>query len=351
MTKQTLPLAGLILGAVIGQSALAADVGKLALDVAEDYRARAAFPEWSRPVLDAVDPVASARVPTRQRMSGPEGAAPALETWASTMSAQPGESLDLFARLDWLGAEGLDGLAGLRSGQLSGWTVSAELIMDQVGTLAKVELKDDGQGADGLAEDGIFSTRLTLDEKLAPALGTARNVMVKLHAENAAGDVRRAAGGFLYSHPGARLTGNYRQSVEDGNLVVWAQAEVLAPGRYHLSGTLDSALGAPVATAQAASRLEPGMHWLALPFYGAIFHQIGKLSDLGLASITLATTNGMPNALGPVLRDAYQLTTPPLAELRSEPFNDAGLLESAQRLEGSVAPVEALHQPLDTLPR
>ncbi len=351
MSNKILTAAGLILGTAFGPQAMAAEVGKLALDAAAEYRARAAFPEWSRPVLDAVDPVASARVPTRQRLSGPDGAAPALETWASAMSVQPGESVELFARLDWLGAEGLNGLSGLRSGQLSGWTVQADLVLDQVGSLAQVELLDDGQGIDALADDGIYSARVKLPEKLAPALGTANNVMVRLHAENASGDVRKAVGGFLYSHPGAQLTGRYRQSVEDGNLLVWAQAEVLSPGRYHLSGTLDNALGSPVATAQSATRLEPGTHWLALPFYGAIFHQLGSLSGLSLGSVTLATTNGMPNALGPVLENAYQLSPPSLAELRSAPFNDPVLLDSAQRLESSLTPADNLNRSLGRLLR
>jgi len=331
--------AALLMGTPLVVGAQTATVPKLAVDAASEYRARAAFPEWSFPVRDAVDPVASARMASRQRMSGPEGQAPALETWVDEVAYQPGQGVQLSARLDWAVGQPMSAAQSLRSGPLSGWEVSAELVLDNVGKLADVVYTDDGQGADSVAGDGIYSASFTLDEALAPAVGMAKSVMVKLHAENANGDIRKALGGFQYSNPGAYLTGRYRPTIENGNLVVLAETDVRASGRYHLSGTLNGLQETPVATAQNAVHLEPGKQWMALPFYGLIFHQLADATQLTLGSVTLASVNSMPNALGPVLKPKFDLGATDLAKLTRVPFNDAALLDAAVRLEASLEEV------------
>ncbi len=329
-------LLGLLAAAPLAAGAQSAVAPNLALAAATEYRERAVFPEWSFPVRDAVDPVTSGRIASRQRMSGPEGQAPALETWVDQVAYEAGEEVRLYARLDWNGAKALSALQNLRSGPLSGWEITGQVVLADVGTLADVVYADDGKGADARAADGIYTTRITLDEAVAPAVGSARSVMVKLHAENAKGEVRKALGGFQYSNPGAHLTGRYRSSIDDGNLLLLAEAEVLASGRYHLSGTLNGVQGAPVATAQNAAHLEPGKQWVALPFYGLIFHQLADASGLSLGSITLASVSSMPNALGPVLHPRHDLGTVQLDQLTRVPFNDAALLDAAQRLEAQL---------------
>ncbi len=327
-------IAGLALSATL--PAIAADAPNIALDAAKEYRERARFPEWSQTLGAGVaDPIADARLPTRQRQAGPNGAAPVLEVWASSIRYEAGDTVDLFARLDGLDTSSL---AKLRQNQLAGWAISGALVQDEVGEIATLAYADDGRGADLVAGDGIHSARLVLDAATAPAVGTAQSVMVMVVAENAAGEVRRAAGGFQYSHPGAALTGNFSQSLKDGTLVLLAETVVAAPGRYHIAGVLSDLAGQPLASAQAAQQLEAGTQWIALNWYGLIFHELAAAGGLQLGSVTLTSTGTMPNALGPVLTDAYSLAAVPLTELTAQPYGDANLLDAAARLEALTLP-------------
>ncbi len=329
-------IAGILLASFIAPAAQAAELPNLAKNAADAYRARADFPEWSRLIEDAVDPLLRDRTPNRQRLADAQGAAPALEVWATQISYQPDQSVDLYARLDWLTATtDLSSLAQLRLTQTAGWNLQATLLNGAGEQLARLTYNDAGQGADALAGDGIYSARYTPAAGDFPALGLADNVMVKVHAQNPAGDVRKAVGGFLLSNPGAYLTGQYKQQVQDGNLVVLAQTEVLTAGRYHLSGTLANLLGAPVATAQNAEVLQAGTHWMALPYYGLIFHRLQQVAGLQLDSISLTSTNGMPNALGSVQRQVFDLQATPLSQLTQSSFADPNLLDAAKRLEAS----------------
>lgn len=141
---------------------------------------------------------------------------------------------------------------------MAGWSISAEALQDQTGEIATLQYRDDGEGADAVDGDGIHSARFTLDGDTAPVPGTAQNVLLKVRAEPAAGEVRNASGGFLYSNPGAALTGQFRQAAVDGALLILAEAEILVEGRYHLAGTLSDLSGRALATAQSAAVQTPG---------------------------------------------------------------------------------------------
>ena len=73
-----------------------------------------------------------------------------------------------------------------------------------------------GKGADRKAGDGIWSARVRMPAGLEPEL--AASYMVKVTSRLLDGDLRESVGGFLYSNPGAHLTGRYRDEVRDGNL-------------------------------------------------------------------------------------------------------------------------------------
>jgi hypothetical protein len=311
-------------------------VKPLALSAAEDYAQLARYPQWST-VLEAgaTDPMLADRMPSRQTILGPNGAGPRLTVWASTISALPGETVTLYAALAST-ATGLRSLAegvGTAQSAVSGARVSAELITQDMGSLGTVTYLDDGVAPDARAGDGIYVARFTLPSDKTPALGQAESVMVKVTAVLANEERRQIAGGFQFSNPAARLTGRYTDVVRDGNLVIAAELDVLAPGRVYLSGTLADVADLPFATAQAAQVLQPGKQWMELSFYGLAFHDRAITGGVKLASVAATSTNGMPNALGPVASNAHVTKAYSLGQFTRASFNEPSLMEAARRLQ------------------
>ena len=329
-----------IAAALLSVSVQAQSVAEqFALDAAREYRAQARFPESSRPIaLGQSDPIRSSREVTRQSLPGPDGAAPVLTVWTSGQVFQAGQSVDLFAQLTNRSMDTVRLADVLRN--VSAKQIHAQFIGENAGLIGEVSYLDNGRGADTLANDGIYSARYTLPMGLPagrqPALGSAESVMVKVTAVTEAGDVRKAAGGFQFSNPGAVLTGRFTDVVRNGSLVLAAQVNVLAAGRYHLAGTLTDLTGTPVAEAQGARVLTPGTQWLELSYYGLAFHDRGVAGALRLGSVTLTSTNGMPNALGPVLSNAHLTKAYSLSDFTRQPFNNPELLDAAARIEADV---------------
>lgn len=318
--KKLLAITTLALAAsAFAGEAVAQGKGALALEAAREYRERARYPENSRALLPGeTDPVKAKRTPTRQSRRGPDGAEPTLAVWASEVSYGPGETIDLFASLEDRGKPQAPD------------SVTAE-IAGATGIVAHVTYADDGQGADRRAGDGVWSARLTLPEGLVPEL--AESYMVRATARLGDGDLRHAAGGFLYSNPSGRLTGRFRDELREGSLVILAEIEVAEAGRFHLAGTLASPNGEPFGWAQTAARLEPGRHWLELSYYGLMFHDRKVAGPFRLQSAALATTTSMPNALNDVVENAHVTRAWRLEQFRNTPFGEAQLLEAAERLE------------------
>lgn len=310
-----------------------------AQDTIKDLRERARFPEWSQPIAaGAMDPLLADRLPTKQSLAGPQGAAPTLSTWASSISARAGETVDVFAELSALQPDTTNVLEVLRANsQKLNADMSAQLVNEAGVVLADVVYADNGQGADAQAGDGIYSGRVTLPAALAPALGTAHSLMLTVTAALPNGEQRKAVGGFQYSNPGAVLTGKYRDLIRNGNLVLQAEADVLNAGRYHLTGTLANPSGTPLASAQAAQVFtNTGKQWMDLTFYGLVLREAGALGKLNLNAVALTSASSMPNALGPVLKNAHvtQAINPLL--LTAQPFNNPELIETAKRLEATL---------------
>jgi hypothetical protein len=294
--------------------------GALALETARAYREQARYPESSHVIkAGEADPVRVKRTPTKQSRRGPEGAGPELSVWASGVSVEVGKPIDLFAEILTGGKPSLP------------LEMTAEIAGPAGEIVAQVAYRDDGRTPDRRANDGIWSVRLKMPAGLEP--DGAAPYMVRATARLLDGDLRQAAGGFLYSNPSARLTGRYRDAVQSGNLVVSAEVEVRETGRFHLSGTLYSVAGDPIGTAQAAANLEPGRHWIRLSFYGLMFHERQVSGPYRLGSLALATTGRMPNALNDLVVNAYVTKGYKLSVMTSAPFAEPKLLESAARLE------------------
>jgi hypothetical protein len=308
-----------VLGAL--PAAAQVEAGKLARETAKDYRELARYPESSHALrVGEGDPILEKRQPTRQSRRGTDANDPTLSVWASKVSYEKGQPVDLYATLENRGktipaADAITGEIADASGAI----------------VAHVVYVDNGEIPDARANDGIYSARLTLTDDLLP--GSAASYMVRVKTRLADGDPLEAAGGVLYSYPAARLTGRYRDRLRDGNLVIAAEVEVMESGRFHLAGTLHSPAGEPLGFAQAAAALEPGRRWIEISFYGLMFHDRQAAGPYRLGNVALTTAIGMPNALSDVVANAHVTRPYRLGEMRALPFERPQLLETAKRLD------------------
>ena len=294
--------------------------GQLALETAREYREQARYPESSHVLkVGEADPIRAKRTPTKQSRRGPDGTGPELAVWASAVSVEVGKPIDLFAEV----ASGGQPVLPLE--------MTAEIAGPAGEIVAQVPYHDDGRTPDRRAGDGVWSARFSMPAGLDPE--GAAPYMVRATARLLDGDVRQAAGGFLYSNPSAHLTGRYRDAVRNGNLVISAEVEVKEAGRFHLAGTLYSLAGDTIGTAQAAANLEPGRRWIQLSFYGLMFHDRKVAGPYRLGTLALATSSRMPNALNDLVENAYVTKGYKLGVMTALPFAEPKLLESASRLE------------------
>src|SRR3990167_3614828 len=92
---------------------------------------------------------------------------------------------------------------------------------------------------------------------------------------------------FTLSDEQARLTGRYRDRIENGHLQVEAEVQSESRGIYFLRATLyaDGASGGLFT--QQRTDLKPGRQWVALSFHGYLFRQLGLDGPYRLQNITL----------------------------------------------------------------
>lgn len=292
--------------------------GYVALESARDYEARARYPESSRALaVGEVDPIRAKRVPAPHSLKTPDVDG-LLTVWSSKVSFEAGEPVVLHVAVTDLPNE-----------VIAKTRITGEVVDSDGHVLGKVVYRDRGW-LDEETGDGVFSGFFRFPVARVPEL--AESFLVKVRAEKPNGDVLKAASGFLYSNPHARLTGRYSEELADGNLVISAEVEVDRPGRFHLAGTLYDVTGRPVGWAQAARHLEPGTHTIPLSYFGLMFHETGAHGPFVLGSVALSTTSGMPNALNELAESPYRTRVYGLESFRAQPYGDAALLDAAQRL-------------------
>lgn len=138
------------------------------------------------------------------------------------------------------------------------------------------------------------------------------------------------------------LTGSYRDTMEEGDLVVDAQVLVKAAGRFHLEGSLYGKDGQqPIAWAQDTAEFPIGQHWMRLRFHGLILHERGIDGPYLIRSLALSTLTEMPVVKNGVTRNPH-VTGPYTAHnFNDRPFDDPDLLEAADRIEQAIDGLQA----------
>lgn len=71
----------------------------------------------------------------------------------------------------------------------------------------------------------------------------------------------------------ATFTGNFRERIENGSLIIAVELDVRMPGRYTIEGNLFAAEDKPIAHTKTDARLTGGKQMVDLLFFGKIFHE------------------------------------------------------------------------------
>jgi hypothetical protein len=301
----------------------------VARSAAEDYRRRARYPRSSRPLDDGPDPLERDREVSRISQRGPAGEDPALTVYPLASGFEDPEPAVLYAYL------AVDGT------RIPARAIRGTIVTEDLQPIGEIEYRDDGTGGDAVANDRVYTAVFLPGPEAVPEL--SRSYMVRVVATTRSDDERRAATSFLYSHPHAHLTGHYRDAVVNGSLEIGVEVEVAEAGRFHVEATLYGPDGTrKVAWAQAAGELQPGRHWMAIPFYGLILQERGIAGPYLVRWVALSTTTQMPNAKNRLSEANYRTAPYDLGAFTDQPFNDPDLLDAANRLEHDRAKVGGL---------
>lgn len=292
---------------------------------AAEYRRRARYPRSAQPLLtEEPDPIVRDREISAVESRGPNGAEPTLRVFPAAMSFEAPEPAVVFAELS------------VRGAPVAAREIRGTLTTESLEPLGEVLFRDDGQGGDAAPGDGRH-TAVVPGDALGTRLATSYLVQVVAHLGN--DGERRGAASFMYAAPHGHLTGNYRDAVVDGSLVVGVEVAVAEAGRFHVEATLYGPDGVEkIAWAQAAQWLEPGAHWLDLSYYGLILRERGLDGPYVLRYVALSTTSEMPNAKNRVVEWPYRTGAHPVTAFTDRPFDDPDLLEAARRLEDDPMP-------------
>lgn len=295
---------------------------KKAMEVAADLRHKARFPRTSRRIEDNLDPIVKARTVQERVSPLGQGRKPTLVVFASSVSYEAPNPIILFAKFirdypdDWATETG---------GEIAGELTNAADVV-----VAQVDFRDDGQGRDIEAGDGVFTTQLTpADDDVDQWTGLIR---VKVYGQTSGGDRRSARTRFYYGTAAAWLTGNYRDELAGGHLRLLAEVQVTAPAEYRLDATL-SGSGGLLAWAANTVRLEPGTRWIPVNFWGLALRETQQPGPYHLSSIALANVTAAPPQLNDATGTNYRTAPYKLEDFSTDRYNDPRLLEKADRYE------------------
>ncbi len=300
----------------------------------EDYKKRAAYPPESKPIVQEQDPLLSDREVSPISAGGPDGEDPVLTVFPDQISFEENELPRIYAHLTVAGEK-------VAAREITGTVFTQEMV--PVGELA---FHDDGREGDAVAGDYVYTAAWSppRDDR-----ALAASYFVRVIAFSLEGIERRAGTSFQVSRPHARLTGRFRDRIDQGSLVIDAEVEVQQAGRFHLAATLYSTANRPLGLAQTSAELEPGTHWLPLKFYGRMFHGVETGSGpvdgpYVLRFVSLMTTTSMPNALSRLAEPQFVTKPYRATEFTSAPFNDPFYLEAIERETEELRRLEAMSE-------
>jgi hypothetical protein len=187
----------------------------------------------------------------------------------------------------------------------------------------------------------------TLGEPFAPnTIPVARQAAIGLFVELVFGNItQRARIEFQYTPAAgipARFTGQFRDALENGSIVVRAEVEVVRAGRYLIDCNLFDASDRPIAWTRAKAELRAGKQDVALVFFGKVlvdqeasgrFH-IGQLRGARHAPALDPDLEQMPAYAGSYTTRAFEAAEFSGAEYDSAQKQEMVKFLMAQRVSG-----------------
>jgi hypothetical protein len=311
---------------------------KQAAAAAERYRKAARFPLTSRPLEDGIDPIANSRMPKSQS-EGEDTPEPRLITYPSVTNFEaPGEivlygevvqlrKLEQRPERDHRGDRPPD----VRRFRVATNSMRGVIQNADAQVVATVDFHDDGTHGDAEAGDQLFTTTYTPDPD--DPKGFRGEYQVDVLAQTAEGADLTARTSFVYSVQKAHLTGQYKDSLDDGNLKIEAEVEVEEAGRFRVESTLVRTSDAKMITyGYADADLPPGRHWIPVKYYGLAFHVMKAEGPYSMFSVVLSEIGGS-TVEGDVVPNAHTTAAYKLSDFNDQPYNEPSYTQKAEYYE------------------
>ncbi|MFT3927731.1 MAG: hypothetical protein QM778_34710 [Myxococcales bacterium] len=247
-------------------------------------------------LLERHDPVLRAREVERRSATSADGNL-RLTVFTDRKQYEPGSTLRVTALLDATGG---------RAQQPLPTTLSAVLRGENGSDLSEFKLTTNAAGhyegvlelaADGpVRQPGLYLVRVGLDAEVSQSAA------------------------FMLQPSYARLTGQYRDTVVAGALVLSAEVNVDTDGDYQLMASLYTDDGFPVGVSERTYTLTRGTHWLEFDYYGKLLHDAARAGPYRLAHVQIAQLT-FPVAEGVEADPEYWTAAYSVSDFDSKAYN------------------------------
>jgi hypothetical protein len=312
-----------------------------AKQAAARYRKAARYPRTSWPLENGIDPIAKSRMPAVDNdWKGKERQTRLLAYPSLTIFEAPGDIVIYgeVVELHQLEKPPERDSRGDRGPNVRQTRVPATSMRGVIQTadgvqVATIEFRDDGTKGDAQAGDYFFTATYTPDPDRPDDFRGDFQVIVL--AETEKGEEVSATTGFTYSVQKAHLTGQYRDSIVQGNLQIEGEVEVEETGRFVLKGTLAATADAKMVGFGKSEVVEltPGTHWIPMTYYGLMFHDMKADGPYTLFSVVLATRVGTTESESDVVPNAHTTAAYKVSDFGDQPFNDPEMMQKAADAE------------------
>lgn len=234
---------------------------------------------------------------THERTTESDDKTAAITAWTDKKYILQGETVQLFARVDDAGKQGI-----------ANKVISAVYANEDL-MLGTFDLTDSNS-------DGTYTLTLTSEQTTDWPVGIYKALIASDHKQLS------ESVSFVISPPVIELTGEYRERITaEGNLLFEIEVKTTEAARYYVRASLYTSANTPVGTAQFADNLSTGRHWIPLSYFGRMIHDSNEPGPYLIQTVELAKAGipmlRMPPAQANIYTQSYALD-----ELNSKTYQE-----------------------------